>query len=306
MYDRSPEGYSAARSAFGTVGVAMVTPFDGEGRVDLAAAEKVASHLVDLGNDSLVISGTTGESPTTSDAEKLELLRAVRSAVGGRAKVVAGVGTNDTAHSIHLAREAADAGADGLLVVTPYYSKPPQSALAAHFRAVADATDVPVMLYDIPGRSGVPIETRTLIELDQHPTILAVKDAKSDLAASATVIGQTDLAYYSGEDAVNFPVLAIGGIGIVSVVGHIAADQFAPMVRAALEGRIDDAAAIYHSTLPLVDAIMNRMPGVMSVKAALHLQGVLDGASLRPPLTTADADQIADLRAALTKAGYLT
>lgn len=306
MHEDSAQSYSAAREAFGTVGVAMISPFDADGELDLVAAEKLATHLVDLGNDAIVVSGTTGESPTTSDKEKAALIRAVRSAVGTRAKVIAGVGTNDTQHSVELAREAAEAGADGLLLVTPYYSKPPQNALAAHFRTVAGATGLPVMLYDIPGRTGVPIATTTLIELDAHPAILAVKDAKGDLAASATVLSQSGLAYYSGEDALNLPLLAIGGIGIVSVVGHVAADKFAAMVRAAAEDRFRAAAAIYHETLPLVDALMNRMPGVMSVKAALHLQGVLGEASLRPPLTTADDDQIADLRAALTKAGYLT
>src|SRR5918998_4363346 len=183
---------------FGRVLTAMVTPFDADGRMDVARAEELAAHLVDLGCDGLVVNGTTGEGPTTSDAEKAELIRAVAGAVGGRATVVAGAGTYDTAHSVHLARDAEKAGAHGLLVVTPYYSRPPQSGLVLHFTAVADATDLPVMLYDIPPRSVIPIEVETLQRLAQHPPVVAVKDARNDLRVGTEVLATTTLAYYSG------------------------------------------------------------------------------------------------------------
>src|ERR687894_603785 len=205
----SPPGLRSPGRPFGRVLTAMVTPFDTDGRLDLARAEELAAHLVDLGNDGLVVNGTTGEGPTTTDAEKAELVRAVVGAVGGRATVVAGAGTYDTAHSVHLAREAEKSGAHGLLVVTPYYSRPPQSGLLAHFTAVADATDRPVMLYDIPPRSVVSIEVDTLRRLAEHPRIKGVKDAKGDLLAGSRVLASTELAYYSGDDALNLPWLAV-------------------------------------------------------------------------------------------------
>ena len=195
----------------------MVTPFTADGALDPDAAARVATHLVDAGNDGLVISGTTGESPTTSDEEKDRLLRAVVEAVGDRAHVIAGVGTNDTAHTIELAKHAEKAGAAGVLLVTPYYSKPPQAGLFAHFTAAADATGLPAMLYDIPGRSGVSINTETVLRLAEHPRIVAMKDAKGDLPASTEVIARTDLAYYSGDDVLNLPLLSIGAVGMVSV-----------------------------------------------------------------------------------------
>ena len=189
---------------FGRVLTAMVTPFDADGDLDVALAQELASYLVDhVGNDGLVVNGTTGESPTTTDDEKERLLRAVVEAVGDRATVVAGAGTNNTAHSVELARSAEKAGAHGLLVVTPYYSRPPQEGLLSHFTTVADATDLPVMLYDIPPRSVVPIQTDTLKRLAEHPRIKAVKDSKHDLWAGSEVLSNSDLAYYSGEDPLN-------------------------------------------------------------------------------------------------------
>ena len=201
---------------FGRVQTAMVTPFAADGSVNLDEARRLAAHLVDVqANDALVINGTTGESPTTTDAEKFALLKAVVDEVGDRAKVLGGVGTFDTRHTLELARQATDAGADGLLVVTPYYSRPPQDALADHFLTIAEASSLPIMLYDIPHRSGIPIETATMIEVARHPRIVAVKDAKGLPVASAQVIAATDLAYYSGDDAMTLPLLAVGGVGIV-------------------------------------------------------------------------------------------
>src|SRR4029450_10211599 len=203
-------------SPFGRVLTAMVTPFSGDGSLDLEAAGRLASYLIDeLGNDGLVISGTTGESPTTSDAEKADLLRVVLDAVGDRATILAGVGTFNTEHTLELAATAAKLGASGLLVVTPYYSKPPQAGILEHFRRVGDATELPVMLYDIPGRTGVAIATETMLRLAEHPRIVAVKDAKGDLAASSRVIAESELAYYSGDDAMTLPLLAIGAVGAV-------------------------------------------------------------------------------------------
>src|SRR3954463_11095917 len=228
----SPPGLRSPGRPFGRVLTAMVTPFDADGRLDLARAEELADHLVELGNDGLVVNGTTGEGPTTTDAEKAELVRAVVAAVGDRATVVAGAGTYDTAHSVRLARAAQQAGAHGLLVVTPYYSRPPQSGLLLHFTAIADATDLPVMLYDIPPRSVIPIEIETLQRLAEHPRILAVKDARNDLRVGTEVIATTSLAYYSGDDPVNLPWLAVGAVGFVSVIGHVVADRLRDMLDA--------------------------------------------------------------------------
>src|SRR5690606_13957878 len=204
--------------------------------VDLDGAAALAQKLVDEGCDGLAVSGTTGESPTTTDAEKTAVLRAVIEAVGSRAYVLAGVGTNDTRHTSELAQQAEKAGAHGLLVVTPYYSKPPQEGLYQHFTAVATATDLPVMLYDIPGRTGVPIASETLIRLAEHDRIVAVKDAKGELYASSEVMARTNLAYYSGDDTLNLALLTHGAVGMVSVVAHVAAKQYAQMIRAVDSG----------------------------------------------------------------------
>ena len=222
---------------FGRVLTAMVTPFAADGSVDLDVAADLAGYLVDeMGNDGLVISGTTGESPTTSDAEKADLLRVVLDAVGDRARILAGVGTFDTEHTLDLVATAAKLGANGLLVVTPYYSKPPQAGILEHFRRVADSTDMPVMLYDIPGRAAVAIATDTMLRLSEHPRIVAVKDAKGDLTASARVIAQSELAYYSGDDAMTLPLLSIGAVGVVGTSTHFSAVGTRQMIEAYLAG----------------------------------------------------------------------
>jgi len=291
---------------FGRVLTAMVTPFAADGSVDLAAAAELAADLVDLGNDGLVVSGTTGESPTTSDQEKQDLLREVMSAVGDRATVLAGVGTNDTAHTIELARQAESVGVHGLLVVTPYYNKPPQSGLLAHFRAVADATDTPVMLYDIPGRAGVPIAHDTLVSLAEHPRIVANKDAKGDPFAAAQVMAEVGdtLAWYSGDDGLTLPLLSIGGVGVVSVVGHVVADRLAAMVAAHAAGDVATAAAINLSLMPVITGIMTRTQGVIMVKAALDLLERPGGGGLRLPLLPADQAQRQALRQDLKAGGF--
>src|SRR3954471_22398411 len=269
---------------FGRLLTAMVTPMTRDGDVDYDGVQHLATHLVDRGNDGLVISGTTGESPTTTDDEKERLLRAVVEAVGDRAHVVAGVGTNDTAHTIELARQAEKTGVSRTLVVTPYYSKPPQAGLVEHFTRIADATDVPAMLYDIPGRSGVAITTETLQQLAGHERIVAVKDAKGDLYETSRVLASTHLAYYSGEDALNLPLLALGAVGMVSVVAHVCADRYAALLRAIDAGDLDEARRIHASVLPAIAGIMTRSQGAIMVKAALQLLGVLETRTTRPPL----------------------
>jgi 4-hydroxy-tetrahydrodipicolinate synthase len=294
---------SAPAALFGRVLTAMVTPMSADGAVDYDAAQRLASHLVDGGNDGLVISGTTGESPTTSDAEKEQLVRVVHEAVGDRAHVVAGVGTYDTLHSVELARQAEKAGASGLLVVTPYYSKPPQAGLTAHFQRIADATDLPVMLYDIPGRSGVPITTDSLLTLAEHPRIVAVKDAKGELFETTRVLARSDLAIYSGEDALNLPLLAIGAVGMVSVVAHVCADRYADLVRAVDAGDLPEARRINASVVPAVIGVMTRTQGAIMVKAALQLRGVIEHRTVRLPLAEATDEQVRQLREDLAAAG---
>lgn len=295
----STSGFDAS-ARLGTVLTAMVTPFKPDGTLDAEAAARLAGRLVDAGCDGLVVSGTTGESPTTTDAEKVTLLRAVLDAVGDRARIIAGVGTYDTAHSVHLAKACAAEGAHSLLVVTPYYSRPPQSGLVAHFSAVADATDLPVMLYDIPPRSVVAIEWDTLRILAGHPNIVAVKDAKGDLHGAAQIMAETGLAYYCGDDALNLPWLAVGAVGLVSVWGHLAAGQLRDMLTAFNSGDLATARKISVALSPL-NAAQTRLGGVTMSKAGLALQG-FEAGDPRLPQMPATADQLdqlaADMRAA--------
>jgi 4-hydroxy-tetrahydrodipicolinate synthase len=288
---------------FGTLLTAMVTPFTADGALDLDAAARLATNLVEAGNDGLVISGTTGESPTTSDEEQDRLLRAVIEAVGDRARIVAGVGTNDTAHSVELARHAEKAGAAAVLVVTPYYSKPPQAGLLAHFTTVADATELPAMLYDIPGRSGVPIATETILRLAEHPRVVAVKDAKGDLPASTEVIAKTDLAYYSGDDVLNIPLLAVGAVGMVSVASHVCSPQLVALAAAIGRGDLAEARRLNEEIWPAIIGIMTRTQGAIMAKAALELLGVLTNRTTRLPLLDATPEQVDLLRSDLRAAG---
>lgn len=280
----------------------MATPFHPDGSLDAEGAAALATHLVDHGCDGLVISGTTGESPTTTDAEKERLLRAVVEAVGSKAGIVAGVGTYDTHHTVELATAAEKAGADGLLVVTPYYSKPTQEGLVQHFRTAADATSLPVMLYDIPPRSIVPIAPDTMARLAEHERIVAVKDATGDVFQSSETIARTGLAYYSGEDALNLPLLSVGAVGVVSVVAHAAAAEYAEMVSAVDAGDVARARAIHQQLIPAVRAIMTRAPGATMAKAVAELGGVIGSRAMRLPLVAATDDEVAELRAGLADA----
>jgi 4-hydroxy-tetrahydrodipicolinate synthase len=294
--------FMPAPPPFGRLLTAMVTPFTPDGGLDLEGAAKLATYLVDeLGHDGIVISGTTGESPTTTYAEKAQLVRAVADAVGDRAAVIAGVGTFDTRHTLELAAQAAEFGADGLLVVTPYYSKPPQSGLVNHFTVVADSTDLPVMLYDIPHRAGVAINTETMIRLAEHPRIVAVKDAKGDLIASAKVISATDLAYYSGEDALTLPLLSIGAVGIVGTSTHFTGLQTRQMIESYLAGEVAISLRLHQQLLPVFTGIFATQ-GCILVKAGLELQGRGVG-GLRPPLVRATEAEKQALAECLAAAG---
>jgi 4-hydroxy-tetrahydrodipicolinate synthase len=281
----------------------MVSPMNPDGSLDLDGAQELAAHLVDHGHDGLVVNGTTGESPTTTDAEKVELVRVVVEAVGQRAHIIGGAGSNNTADSIERAQAAEKAGAQGLLVVTPYYSKPPQEGVLAHFTAVADATGLPVMVYDIPGRTGIPIHTQTLLRLAAHPRIVAVKDAKGDLFAASEVMSKTDLQWYSGDDLLNLAHLTQGATGIVSVVGHVAGTQYAEMVAAVGQGNLTQAIEIHRQLIPAVSAIMNITQGAIAVKAALHDRGLIASDTVRLPLIPATSDQLARVREGLEQSG---
>lgn len=292
-----------APAQLGTVLTAMVTPFRSDGSVDTEAAVRLAHRLVDAGCDGLVLSGTTGESPTTADYEKLTLLRAVVEAVGDRARIIAGAGSNDTEHSVRLAEACAGVGAHGLLVVTPYYSRPSQAGLRAHFTAVADASTVPVLLYDIPARSVVPIAPETIRELASHPNIVGIKDAKGDLHEAAQIMAETGLAYYSGDDALNLPWLAMGAVGYISVISHFAAGQLRDMLAAFQSGDVATARKINHSIAPLCNA-MARTGGVTMVKAGLRLQG-FEAGDPRLPQVAATGEEVEELAADMRAASVL-
>ncbi|WFB10160.1 4-hydroxy-tetrahydrodipicolinate synthase [Streptomyces sp. LX-29] len=284
---------------FGRTLAAMITPFTDAGRLDLDGAQRLATRLVDEGGcDGLVLSGTTGESPTTSDAEKEALVRAVVEAVGDRAIITAGVGTSDTRHTVELAQAAEKAGAHGLLVVTPYYSRPPQEAVAEHFRDIADAVGLPVMLYDIPGRTGTRIEPETMLRLAEHPRIAGVKDCAYDLLGSSRVLARTSLAYYSGCEELNLPLYAIGGAGYVSTVANVAGPQMRAVLDAHDRGAGAEAARLHQLAIPLVELMMGSgLPGTVTTKALLNALGAPAG-PVRPPLRPAGREVTDGLLAA--------
>lgn len=293
-----------ARKIFGSVIPAMVTPFTEDG-IDEDAMAALAKHLVNNGCDGLLISGTTGESPTTYSPEKVRLIEVVRDAVGPDVPLMAGAGSNDTAHACRMAEQAAEAGANSLLVVTPYYNKPSQAGIVAHIRAVADAGGLPVMVYDIPGRCGVSVSEQAATELADHELVVAYKDATGDVVAGAKRGQVTNSAVFSGDDALNLGFLTHGGAGCVSVVAHVAADRYRQMVDALDAGDLDTARRVHHELLPLVEAIMGTGQGAVMVKTALALQGVIPSARLRLPLVAATDEQVARMRAEMETLGYL-
>lgn len=286
---------------FGRLLTAMVTPFKQDGSIDFAGVERLAHHLVDNGHDGIVVNGTTGEAPTTTDEEKDEIIKIVVAAVGDRATIVAGAGNNETAHSIELAKRHAKAGAHALMVVTPYYNRPPQAGVEAHFKAIADATDLNVLMYDIPARTGTPLETETIVRLAEHPRIVALKDAKGDIGATSWVIRRTGLPVYSGDDMNNLPLLSVGAVGFISVCGHVIGKQLKEMIDAWFSGQRERATAIHQSLLPVYTGTF-RTQGAILTKASLNLLG-LPGGFTRLPLVDATPDQIEILRNDLLAGG---
>jgi 4-hydroxy-tetrahydrodipicolinate synthase len=283
----------------------MVSPMRPDGSLDPDAARRLVTHLVDTGHDGIVVNGTTGESATLTDDESIEMVRLVAETVGEGVAVVAGVGSNATSHSVEMARRAQDAGATGLLLVSPYYNKPTQAGLVAHCREVAGTTDLPVMLYDIPGRTGIPFTSETLRELSQVPTIVAVKDAKGDPWATTQVMASTDLLYFSGDDATTLPWLALGAVGTVSVVGHVAGREYAAMLAAVDRGDLVAARDLHRRLVPAVNAIMGTSQGAIMAKAALVELGVIDHATVRLPLVESPPEHLEILRSGLKESDLL-
>jgi 4-hydroxy-tetrahydrodipicolinate synthase len=296
---------SANIPAFGTLLTAMVTPFTEDGKVDYKQAAELAVKLVDDGCDGLVVTGTTGETSTLTDEENVGMFRAVKEAVGGRAAIIAGTGTNDTAHSVHLSRRAAEVGVDGLLIVTPYYNKPSQAGVRAHIEAIASSTDVPVMLDDIPGRSSIQIAPDTMIRLAGHPNIVAVKDAKADFAAATRVMAETDLLFYSGDDGLTLQWMALGAVGLVGVTTHVATRRFRELIDAVNANDFGTARKINFELEPVVRATMTRVQGAVAAKQILKWQGVLSNSVVRLPLVEPDEAEIEIIREDLAEAGMV-
>ena len=286
---------------FGRLITAMVTPFAKDGSIDWDGVATLANHLADHGHDAIAVNGTTGEAPTTKSSEKLEIIKVVKSTVGTRVKVLSGAGDNETSYTVEQVKRSADAGADGLLIVTPYYNKPPQAGIEAHFKAVASATDLPIMMYDIPGRTGVEIESDTIVRLFELPNIVALKDAKGNLAATSEVIARCGIPVYSGDDILNLPFLSIGAVGFVSVCGHTVGNELKAMLDAWFAGDTARALEIHQKLIPVFKGTF-RTQGAILTKAAMNLMG-LPGGTTRLPLVDATSAQIATLREDLIAGG---
>jgi|UniRef100_UPI00404B4B8D 4-hydroxy-tetrahydrodipicolinate synthase len=286
---------------FGRLITAMVTPFTADGSIDWDGVAGLAHHLADHGHDAIAVNGTTGEAPTTKSSEKLEIIKVVKNAVGSRVKVLSGAGDNETSYTVEQAKRSADAGADGLLIVAPYYNKPPQAGIEAHFKAVAAATDLPIMMYDIPGRTGVEIESDTIMRLFELPNIVALKDAKGNLAATSDVIARSGIPVYSGDDILNLPFLSIGAVGFVSVCGHTVGSELKAMLEAWFSGDTARALEIHQKLIPVFKGTF-RTQGAILTKAAMNLMG-LPGGTTRLPLVDATPAQIATLREDLIAGG---
>lgn len=289
---------STGAQLFGRCLVAMVTPMNVDKSIDIDSSKALVDHLIETGCDGIVVNGTTGESATLSADESMHMVSLVAEHAAGRAKVVAGIGSNDTSHSVSMSKRAAAAGADGLLLVSPYYNKPTQRGLIAHCQTIADTTELPIILYDIPGRTGIPFASETLIELAKHPNIKGVKDAKGDLWSATKVMAETDLVWYSGADELNLAHLAQGAVGVISVVGHAAAAYYRAMIDAVDAGNLVRARAIHQALIPLTEAIMNTSQGAIMAKAAMVELGVISSDSVRLPLLESLEPDLAKLRAA--------
>ena len=285
--------------------VALITPFQADGEVDWAATEKHIDDCISRGADGIVVTGTTGETSTLTDPEKLKLVEVAKSVSGGRAKVITGGGSNETAHAIELYKASEKAGADGVMIVTPYYNKPTQAGLLTHFRMIADATDLPVILYDIPGRTGVPIKYETILRLAKHPNIMAVKDAKGDFSEVSRVLNQTDLLYFSGDDANVLPHLAIGASGLIGVTANVTASPYRTIVDAVNRGDLDTAKAEHQRLEPLVRAVMTHVPGTVAAKYILHGLGRIGSPRVRLPLVGPEEWEAAMIEDELALVGAL-
>ena len=291
----------STQAPFGRLITAMVTPFAKDGSIDWDGVATLATHLADHGHDAIAVNGTTGEAPTTKSSEKLEIIKVVKSTVGSRVKVLSGAGDNETSYTVEQAKRSADAGADGLLIVTPYYNKPPQAGIEAHFKAVASATDLPIMMYDIPGRTGVEIESDTIVRLFELSIIVALKDAKGNLAATSDVIARCGIPVYSGDDILNLPFLSIGAVGFVSVCGHTVGSELREMLDAWFAGDTARALEIHQKLIPVFKGTF-KTQGAILTKAAMNLMG-LPGGTTRLPLVDATPTQIATLREDLIAGG---
>jgi 4-hydroxy-tetrahydrodipicolinate synthase len=292
----------STHAPFGQLITAMVTPFDKDGTIDWDGVAKLAQHLVDTGHDGIAVNGTTGEAPTTKSSEKLEIIKVVKGVVGSKVKVLSGAGDNETSYTVEQAKRSQDAGADGILIVTPYYNKPPQAGIEAHFRAVAAATDLPIMMYDIPGRTGVEIESDTIVKLfETVDNIVALKDAKGNIAATSWVIQRCGIPVYSGDDILNLPFLSVGAVGFVSVCGHTVGRELKEMLNAWFAGDSARALEIHQQLLPVFTGTF-RTQGAILTKAAMNLMG-LPGGTTRLPLVDATAAQIEQLRKDLSAGG---
>lgn len=290
---------------FGSLAAAMVTPMTESGEVDVTSAQRLAGKLVDEGCDAILLSGTTGESPTTHQPEKNDLTDAVREVVGNRAFILCGACSNDTAHAVRIAEGAQEHGADGILVVSPYYNRPSQEGLRAHVHAVANATDLPIMLYDIPGRTGIAFSDATLDVLAQHPRIRAVKDSTGDIETGVERMHRTGLEYYSGDDGLNFAWMTGGASGFISVVAHIASTHYRRMIELLDGDRVWEARELSYSLRPLVHAIMGGGQGAVLAKYALWLQGVIDSPAVRLPMVGISDAEVSALRRAMSRAGLV-
>lgn len=291
------------RDLFGQVLVAMVTPMTADGEVDWAATEKHVDYIVSNGADGIVVTGTTGETSTLTDAEKIRLVEVAKSVAGSRAKVITGGGSNETAHAIQLYKASEKAGADGVMIVTPYYNKPTQAGVLTHFRMIADSTDLPVILYDIPGRTGIAIASDTFHRAAKHPNIVAVKDAKGDLAQASRLMNETGLMYFSGDDSSVLPHLSIGATGLIGVTANIAPLAYRELVDATNRNDFHAALKVHNALEPLQRAIMTHVPGTVAGKYVLHGLGLIGSPRVRLPLVGPEDAEAARIEQGIDEVG---
>jgi 4-hydroxy-tetrahydrodipicolinate synthase len=296
---------SQEKSLFGQVLVALVTPMNAEGEVDWDATEKHIDYVISNGADGVVVTGTTGETSTLTDAEKIKLVEVGKSVSAGRAKIITGGGSNETAHAMQLYKASEKAGADGVMIVTPYYNKPTQAGVLTHFRLIADATDLPVILYDIPGRAGIPIAYETILRAAKHPNIVAIKDAKGDFAQASRVMNETGLLYFSGDDSNVLPHIAIGATGLIGVTANVAPAAYRAMVDATNANDFHKALTVHNSLEPLVRAVMNHVPGTVAAKYILHGLGHIGSPRVRLPLVGPEEAEAARIEADIDIVGTI-